>query len=1162
MQFPLRDLTNQFISLSYQDVVQRYDPSTSTIYLLDGYGDVILSFPSSSNGQILTTDQTASYSLYSDFSGTSSYSLYSVFSGTASYSLTSKFADSSNISTNANTASYVQGFNVDGMVVSASYAISASNVDSAVFNNLVLALEFKFVGNLSATDPGNGKFKYDNGDQTAISNIYISSTTNNGLDVTAIIKSLNSGSIQLYIQQKNDSTKASLFQVANSIIDNSGWFTIPVLPLSTAPGGLPNNNQVCAILIINKTSIIPGQVYPITASYASTASLAITSSRSISASFSLTSSFALNVPITASFANTASFSIATNPLLTASYIDFSIENDSTSVNTLWASSSWLKYNKTILNIPDLTKDPSGFPNRTDSILNFDNASQMFSISESVIGNGFKIYSTGKELIKSYDSIPIVSVPGTETIIYYDGGDYTLKSSVSEPAFQNGNVVVVSIYWDGTHGLVGEERHGIVMDGATHQYLHSVFGTQYGSGFGGQFTGSSGTFTIDPGIIYDEDLPHGPTASINFCRVLYHSASVYVASAVQTSSYLFASDTSSVLAYDPLPNTSSMLTSSFVAYWIMATNDTSCPIYSIMGQRTDTSLSASKTNALFENLSLGNLPFDEMKLLYRIIYDGSGSWHDTTDYRHSSLNGNSFVATSHGSLTGLLNDDHPQYLLLAGRGTSQTVQGNINLVDSNALTLNGIRMVSGDTAKSNSYFGGGGNPNNIGINNIAIGSQAGATDASNNNSIQLGVQAGQFTTLSTSTIQIGYQAGQYAYKPIECVQIGYQAGQYATMSTLPFSYGVVQIGPQAGQNSIITNINYGSTIQIGYQTGQSTITASGIVQIGYQAGLFGFNSLGAVMIGSLAGLSTSNSSQSVLIGFSAGELSDQSANAVEIGAYAGQSAINANGAILIGYQSGLNATSASGDTFIGYNAGYGNNGSLSSSLDTYCTFIGYNTSRDSSAGTNALTNSAAIGANATVGISNAIVLGGTGSNAVSVGIGTPTPSASLHVIGNIIATSFTGSFSGSIGNAATATSASYVLTSSNSITASYALQTPVGCLLSLCQGYTPSAVGADVVEMPVPYDPRDGTTSFIWNIRRVDFRIGIAGGAPAITIEKSTSAGSFSAATVTSIYITTGSNEGAATGSLGTINSGDKLRFNIITTGSISQNWTVNVELGK
>ena len=75
---------------------------------------------------------------------------------------------------------------------------------------------------------------------------------------------------------------------------------------------------------------------------------------------------------------------------------------------------------------------------------------------------------------------------------------------------------------------------------------------------------------------------------------------------------------------------------------------------------------------------------------------------------------------------------------------------------------------------------------------------------------------------------------------------------------------------------------------------------------------------------------------------------------------------------IGYQSGLTNTSGSNNTFLGYGSDVTGGG---------------------------FTNAAAIGYNAKVGASNSLILGGTGTDAVSVGIGLTTPlsTAKLHVV---------------------------------------------------------------------------------------------------------------------------------------------------------------------
>ena len=78
--------------------------------------------------------------------------------------------------------------------------------------------------------------------------------------------------------------------------------------------------------------------------------------------------------------------------------------------------------------------------------------------------------------------------------------------------------------------------------------------------------------------------------------------------------------------------------------------------------------------------------------------------------------------------------------------------------------------------------------------------------------------------------------------------------------------------------------------------------------------------------------------------------------------------------------------------IGYQAGY-LVGLYLSNLN-YCTFLGAG-----AAATGNFSNAAAIGHNAYVARNNAMVLGGTGADAVSVGIGTSNPTATLEVVGD-------------------------------------------------------------------------------------------------------------------------------------------------------------------
>ena len=112
-------------------------------------------------------------------------------------------------------------------------------------------------------------------------------------------------------------------------------------------------------------------------------------------------------------------------------------------------------------------------------------------------------------------------------------------------------------------------------------------------------------------------------------------------------------------------------------------------------------------------------------------------------------------------------------------------------------------------------------------------------------------------------------------------------------------------------------------------------------------------------------------------------------------------------------------------------------------------------------------------------------------------------------------------------------------------------------LVLCAGYTPSGTGGDVAEFIVPYQTDGSVVSYV--LSRVSLRVSVAGGAPSVEIEKSTGTGIFSAASVGSVTLGVGDYEASETAGLGTVQSGDKLRFNVLALGT-AQNWTVSVEM--
>jgi hypothetical protein len=103
-------------------------------------------------------------------------------------------------------------------------------------------------------------------------------------------------------------------------------------------------------------------------------------------------------------------------------------------------------------------------------------------------------------------------------------------------------------------------------------------------------------------------------------------------------------------------------------------------------------------------------------------------------------------------------------------------------------------------------------------------------------------------------------------------------------------------------------------------------------------------------------------------------------------------------IAVGYQAGLDNSTGSKNTFLGTKAGQGTtiaganpNANTTGSNNT---FIGFESGPSTPT---QLTNATAIGYNALVGASNSLVLGGTGADAVNVGIGISSPLSKLHVV---------------------------------------------------------------------------------------------------------------------------------------------------------------------
>jgi hypothetical protein len=258
--------------------------------------------------------------------------------------------------------------------------------------------------------------------------------------------------------------------------------------------------------------------------------------------------------------------------------------------------------------------------------------------------------------------------------------------------------VAYVYWNNTYEeafFFADERHGITMDWATHEYLHRTRGAAIANGFGANNYTTTGLGTSDSdaqidiadGTFFDEDLQiditHSATPTANtWEQVLQGAAEIPVFYKTGTGEWVADTATEFPLkeglsrpAYNLFSGgtwtTPDISNNHFGVSYILATNNLNYPIITILGQG-DYGEKGAAESSLYEDLNLDDFPVVEFRPLYKLIYECKDSYTNTphaafrevTDLR-SIISGGFGIPTvpvsDHGNMTGLADDDHTQYL---------------------------------------------------------------------------------------------------------------------------------------------------------------------------------------------------------------------------------------------------------------------------------------------------------------------------------------------------------------------------------------------------------------------------------------------------------------------------------------------------------------------
>jgi hypothetical protein len=375
------------------------------------------------------------------------------------------------------------------------------------------------------------------------------------------------------------------------------------------------------------------------------------------------------------------------------------------------NSNTLTLNNTHTQVNVLSQEPQGFVNRDDSTISFNDSNRTFTIQPT--GTSYDIYVKGIKVAKTGVETVVIGTGTNLNYLHFDiNSPYSLQNKTTEFNFDT-DVPIAYIHWNGgisQSTFFGEERHGIRMDTSTHKWIHNTFGLQYINGLSiGGYTllgnGSSNShaqINLSDGTLYQEDIIINVTdgagagtftqelSPIAYIPTYYHSGS--------TGQWVRDSGTAFPLKYNATRaqynllsgatwTTPNVTNSRYFATWIVATNDINDPILAIVGQREDSSLNSAISSNTWSDIDLTNIPAQELKPLYRLIFTTSNSYTNTPksslqqilDLRVTvqSTAGSGVVQNDHGSLFGLADDDHAQYVHINNARTIDAVHTATN-----------------------------------------------------------------------------------------------------------------------------------------------------------------------------------------------------------------------------------------------------------------------------------------------------------------------------------------------------------------------------------------------------------------------------------------------------------------------------------------------------
>jgi dihydrofolate reductase len=300
----------------------------------------------------------------------------------------------------------------------------------------------------------------------------------------------------------------------------------------------------------------------------------------------------------------------------------------------------------INNALSVSADATGFVNRTNSTISFNDATRTLTLAPT--GANFTMYYKGKSiLISSAQTVQIANSNGGHWI-HWDYNQARLVDLGNSPNIKD-NLLVAYIYWDSTLSwalFFSDERHSAANDKQWHYSQHTTIGAIWKSG--GDITCTlNNTNTVgfglsSPIVLADEDLEHSIThsdipslayeQSINSSLtalatvpVMYLNGATYTQANVGGTSLPWYPSTTRAYYNQVIDGSGSLVTAAsddlYIVYWLIATNDTRTPIKLVMGRNTWASYGEAET----ENFDSYGLPMPEIAPMYKFVLKTRSSY---------------------------------------------------------------------------------------------------------------------------------------------------------------------------------------------------------------------------------------------------------------------------------------------------------------------------------------------------------------------------------------------------------------------------------------------------------------------------------------------------------------------------------------------------------